>query len=146
MTTKVSSHRQRAAVSLSIASSEPVEQLDHAVDALHRVNRALPRAALGREELIALGGLLTQISGALLTLADLLSGPAQDYDSTRLLRAEADALRTGRLPSASTLLQDCRNGFFAAGASARAFHADLRRCPPTRTHRGNGRTSSKNTL
>jgi len=127
MTTKVSRHRRRSAVSLPVASSEPVEQLDCAVDALHRANRALPKTALGREELIALGGLLTQISGALLTLTDLLDVPGHHDDRTRPLRADTDTPAGERLPPAGSLLQDCRDSFLAASTSARAFHAELRR-------------------
>ena len=146
MTNGVSEHRGRTAVSLPVASSEPVEQLDRAVDALHRVNRTLPRTVLSREELIALGGLLTQISGALLTLTERLSTPAQHYDRTRRLRADTGTTAAERLSPATSLLQDCRDGFLAAGTSARAFHADLRLGPPVRAHRRNGRASSKNKL
>ncbi len=124
--------------SLSVTSSDPVEQLDRALETVHRVNRALPNTVLSREELIALGGLLTQISGALLTLSDLLSAPAHHYDRTRLSRADTPATPAEPLPMATSLLRDCRDGFLAAYTSARAFHADLRRCPRARAHRGNG--------
>lgn len=141
-------HRRRAAVSVSlpVASSDPVEQLDRVVDAFHRVNRTLPKTVLSREELIALGGLVTQISGALLTLTDLLSAPAHHYDRTRLRRVDTDASSAQRLRGAVSLLRDCRDGFRAAYTSARAFHADLRRCPRTRPHCGNGAASGENTL
>jgi len=116
-----------------------VEQLDRVLETFHHVNRALPKTVLGREELIALGGLLTQISAALLTLTDLLGAPAHHYDRTRLLRADTDATPAERLPAATSLLRDCRDGFLTAYTSARAFHADLRRCLRTGAHRGNNR-------
>lgn len=140
MTTVLSNHRRRTAVSVSLpsASSDPVEQLDRVVDAFHRINRTLPKSVLSREELIALGGLLTQVSGALLTLTDLLSAPAHHYDRTRLRRPDTDATRIQPLWTAVSLLRECRSGFLAAYTSARAFHADLRRwCPRTRTHGDN---------
>jgi hypothetical protein len=57
MTTGISGHRRRSAVSVSssVASTDPVEQLDRVVEAFHQVNRALPKTVLGREALIALG-------------------------------------------------------------------------------------------
>jgi len=55
-----------------------------------------------REELIALGGLLTQISGALLTLTDLLSAPAHHYDRVQMRRADTEATPTQRQPAAAT--------------------------------------------
>jgi hypothetical protein len=139
MTTGISSHRRRTAVSMSspAASSDPVDQLDRVVEAFHQINRALPKVALSREELIALGGLLTQISAALLALTDLLSTPARHYDRARLLRAETDATPAQRPPAATSLLRDCRDGYLAAYTSARAFHAELRRCPRAGSHRGN---------
>jgi len=148
MTTGLSHHRRRTAVSVSlpVASSDPVEQLDRVVDAFHRVNRALPKSVLSREELIALGGLLTQISGALLTLTDLLSAPAHHYDRTRLRGVDTDATPAQRLQGAVSLLRDCRDGFLAAYTSARAFHANLRRGPRTRAHCGNSGSNSENTL
>ena len=134
MTNGISSRRRRATVSVSSSatSSDPVDQLDRVVDAFHQVNRALPKKVLGHEELIALGGLLTQVSGALLTLTDLLSAPAQHYDRTRLLRADTDATRAHRSPGATGLLRDCRDGYLAAYTSARALHADLRQCSRVR--------------
>jgi hypothetical protein len=113
-------------VSSPVANSDPVEELDRAVDAVHRVNRALPKTVLGREELIAIGGLLTQISCALLTLTDLLGAPAHHCDRTRLLRADTDATPAEGPPAVTSLLQGCRDGYLAAHASARAFHAHLR--------------------
>jgi hypothetical protein len=141
MTNQLSGHRRRTAVSMScsVTSSDPVEQLDRVMETFHQVNRALPKTVLGREELIALGGLLTQISAALLTLTDLLGAPAHHYDRTRLLRADTDTTPAERLPLATNLLRNCRDGFLAAYTSARAFHADLRRCPRTGAHRGNNR-------
>ncbi|MGH3902163.1 MAG: hypothetical protein ACRDTA_28720 [Pseudonocardiaceae bacterium] len=115
-------------MSSSVTNNDPVDQLDRVVDAFHQVNRALPKKVLGHEELIALGGLLTQVSGALLTLTDLLSAPAHHYDRTRLLRVETDTPRAHRPPGATGLLRDCRDGYLAAYTSARALHADLRRC------------------
>lgn len=140
MTTRMPGHRRRTAVSMSspVTSSDPVEQLDRVVDTFHQVNRTLPKTALGREELIALGGLLTQISGALLTLTDLLSVPAQHYDRTRL--QGDDTTSTKRLPAATSLLRDCRDSFLAAYTSARAFHADLRQCLRGEAHRGNNQS------
>ncbi len=140
MTIGISGHRRRSAVSVSssVTSSDPVEQLDQVVEAFHQVSRALPKTALDREELIALGGLLVQITDALLTLTDLLGAPAHHYDRTRLLRAGADVTPAKRLPAATNLLRDCRDGFVAAYTSARAFHADLRRRQWTAVHRGRG--------
>ncbi|MGH3902025.1 MAG: hypothetical protein ACRDTA_27985 [Pseudonocardiaceae bacterium] len=138
MTTVLSNQRRRTAVSVSLpaANSDPVEQLDRVVDAFHRVNRTLPKTVLSCEELIALGGLLTQVSAALLTFTDLLSAPAHHYDRTRLRRLDTDAIRMQRLRTAVSSLRDCRDGFLAAYTSARAFHADLKRS--SRAHRGNG--------
>lgn len=129
MTTGVSGHRRRSAVSVSlpVASSDPVEQLDRVVETVHHVNRALPRTVVGREELIALGGLLIQVSAALLTLTDLLSVPTQHYDRTRPRRTDTDTTPATRLPAATSLLRDCRNGVLATYTSAREFHAALRR-------------------
>lgn len=150
MTTGVSGHRRRTAVSVSLpsASSEgwSVEQLDRVIETFHGVNRALPKTVLSREELIALGGLLTQISGALLTLTDLLSAPAHHYDRTRLLRVDGQIAPADRLPDATSLLRDCREGFLAAYTSARAFHADLRRCPRTRVRPDNNEAGGENEL
>ena len=103
----ISGHRRCSAVSMSpaVASSDPVEQLDRLVEAFHQVNRALPQTVLGREELIAVGGLLIQITDALLTLTDLLGAPAHHYDRTRLLRAGADVTPAKRLPAATNLLR-----------------------------------------
>ncbi|MGH3838887.1 MAG: hypothetical protein ACRDSF_24810 [Pseudonocardiaceae bacterium] len=131
MTSGIAGRRRRTAVSVSlpVTSRDPVEQLDRAVDALYQVNRALPKTALSREELIALGGLLIQISGALLTLTDLLSAPTRPYDHARLRRAATNATPAQRPPSATSLLRDCRDGYLAAHRSARALHTDLRRCP-----------------
>ncbi|MGH3822792.1 MAG: hypothetical protein ACRDRA_08160, partial [Pseudonocardiaceae bacterium] len=82
MTAGISSRRRRSAVSLSmpVTSSDPIGQLDRVVEILHQANRALPGTALGCKELTALGGLLTQISSALLALTDQLSAPTQRYD------------------------------------------------------------------
>jgi hypothetical protein len=117
----------RTTVSLPVANGDPVEELDRAVDAVHRVNRALPKTVLGREELIAIGGLLTQINRVLLTLTDLLGAPAHHYDRTRLPRADTDTTTPAEGPPAVTsLLQGCRDGYLAAHTSALAFHAHLR--------------------
>ncbi|MGH3814611.1 MAG: hypothetical protein ACRDUV_19550 [Pseudonocardiaceae bacterium] len=119
------SPRRRSEVSLSSpeASSGPVEQLDRAVEILHGVSRALPETVLSPEELIALGGLLTQISGALLTLTELLIAPVHHYDRTRVPDENTDI----KTPTAATLLRDCRNSYIDASAAARAFHADIKR-------------------
>lgn len=148
MTTGISARRRRAAVSVSlpVVSNDPVEQLDQIVETFHHVNRALPRAVLGREELIALGGLLIQVSGALLTLTDLLSVPAHHYDRTQLRRADIGTTPATRPPAATGLLRDCRDGVLAAYASARAFHADLRRSPRAGTRRDTGGESSESRL
>jgi hypothetical protein len=138
MTKPISGQRRRTVVSMSrsVTSSDPVEQLDRIIETFHHINRALPKTVLGREELIALGGLLTQISAALLTLTDLLGAPTHHYDRTRLLRADIDTTLAKQLPVATSLLRDCRDGFLVAYTSARAFHADLRQCLRT-AHRGN---------
>lgn len=133
MTTGITRQRRRTAVSVSlpITTNDPVDQLDRVVEILHQVNRALPRTVLGREELIALGGLLTQVSSAMLTLTDLLSAPAHHYDRAQLRRANTESTPTQRQPAATSLLRDCRDGYLVAYTSARAFHAGLRRCPWT---------------
>lgn len=125
MTYGITGHRRRATLSVSspVGNNGPIEQLDHVVDILNKVNRALPLTGLGRAELIAIGGLLTQISDALVTVTDVLGAPAQHHDRTR---------------AAARLLQDCRDGYVTAHTSARAFHADLKRGGRTRTDRGNG--------
>jgi hypothetical protein len=127
MADKVMSHpRRRSEVSLSSSEvgSEPVEQLDRAVEIIHRATRGLPGTVLSREELIALGGLLTQISGALLTFSELLLAPVHHYDRIRAGNDNADAPRR---PTATALLRDCRNSYHTACVSARAFHADIKR-------------------
>jgi hypothetical protein len=124
MTTEIPGNRRRAAV--SVTSSDPISQLARAAETFQRVNRALPSVVLNREELIALGGLLTQISGALLTLTDLLSAPAYRCDRPRLRRANAGATPTLTPPAAPRLLRNCRDGYLAAYAHARAFHDHLR--------------------
>ncbi|HEY2765884.1 MAG TPA: hypothetical protein VGJ13_18035 [Pseudonocardiaceae bacterium] len=118
--------RRRAAVSLSspATADEPVEQLDRAVEIIHRVTRALPDAVLDREELIAISGLLTQISGALLTFTDRLSAPVHHYDRARTTQPGAD---TTPHPDATGMLRDCRSSYVAASNSARAFHAAIKR-------------------
>ena len=123
----VSRPRRRTEVSLSSpdAGCEPVEQLDRAVEIIHRATRGLPGTVLSREELIALGGLLTQISGALLTFSELLLAPVHHYDRIRGEHDNTDATARHR-PTATALLRDCRNSYHAAGVSARAFHADLK--------------------
>lgn len=122
----VSGPRRRTEVSLSSpeVSSEPVEQLDQAVELLHRVTREMSARPLGPEELIALGGLLTQISAALLTFTDMLIAPVRHYDRIRTAGTEAT---TPQGPTANTLLRDCRNSYHAAGLAARSLHADLKR-------------------
>lgn len=128
MADKAMSHpRRRNEVSLSSpdVGSEPIEQLDRAVEIIHLATRGLPGTVLSREELIALGGLLTQISGALLTFSELLLAPVHHYDRIRAGTDHVDA--APRRPTATALLRDCRNSYHAAGVSARAFHADLKR-------------------
>ena len=70
--------------------------------------------ALDREELITLGGLLTQISGALLMFTDLLSAPAHHCDRAQLHRADTEVTPTQQQPAATNLLRDCRDGYLAA--------------------------------
>lgn len=118
---------------LPVASSDPVEQLDCALDAIHHVNRALPKTVLGRDELVAIAGLLTQVSSALLTLTDLLSAPAHHCDHTRLRRGDTKAVRPR---TATSILRDCRNGYLVAHSAARTFHAHLRWCHWTTTRNG----------
>jgi hypothetical protein len=131
MTTEDSRRRRRTTVSLSSpdASSEPVDQLSRTVEIIHRVTRSLPTTVIDREELIALGGFLTQISGALLTLTDLLGASAHHFDRTQLRCAHPDTTPAERRPTAASLLRDCRTGYLAAYTSAQALHADFRRCP-----------------
>lgn len=116
------------AVTSPVDNNDPVQQFDHVVDILNQVNRVLPLTAVGREELIALGGLLTQISGALLEVTDLLGAAAQHPDRTRV---------------ATRLLQDCRDSYVTAHTGARVFHADLKRGARARAHRGNGRPGER---
>jgi hypothetical protein len=133
MTTGVAGHRRRAAVSVAspVVSNDLVEQLDLIVETVHHVNLTLPRIVLGWDELLAVGGLLTQINGALLTFTDLLSAPVHHHDRRQLGQTDPDSTPVQRLPVATSLLRDCQDGFLAAYTSARAFHADLRRCPRT---------------
>jgi hypothetical protein len=129
MTDRVASRpRRRSEVSLSSpdAGNEPVEQLDRAVEIIHRATRGLPGTVLSREELIALGGLLTQISSALLTFSELLLAPVHHYDRIRAGNDSTDTA-TPRRPTATALLRDCRNGYHTASVAARAFHADVKR-------------------
>lgn len=130
MTAGISSRRRRSAVSLSmpVTSNDPIGQLDRAVEILHQANRALPGTALGSKELTALGGLLTQISSALLALTDQLSAPAQRYDRAQLHCASVDPGRTPRPLAVAGSLQNCRDGIRATYLAARAFDADLRQC------------------
>ncbi|MGH3976207.1 MAG: hypothetical protein ACRDS9_23220 [Pseudonocardiaceae bacterium] len=132
MTNEISGRRPRRALSVSLpADSDPVAELDRLVEIFYQVNRTLPKTVLSREELIALGGLLTQISGALLTLTDLLSAPTHHYDRTLLLSEVADATPAQQLqlPTPTGSLRNCRDSYLAAYAYARAFHAGLKRCP-----------------
>lgn len=124
MTNGISGYRRRTALSVSspVHSRDPVGRLDQVVEILHQINRELPHSALGREELIALGGLLTQVGDALLTFTDLLGAPTQRYVRTRSPGADA-----AQRPAAAGPLQDCRDGLSTARNSARAFHADLKR-------------------
>jgi hypothetical protein len=128
MTDGFSSRRRRSAVSLSISatSSDPITQLEWVVETFHQVNRALSAAALGHAELITLGRLLTQISGALLTLTDQLSVATQHYDRTRLHRAYTGAAGPSRCVTAGNSLQNCRDGIRATYLAAQAFSAHLR--------------------
>lgn len=130
MTAGISSRRRRAAVSLSmpVTSSDPIGQLDRVVEMLHQANRALSGTALGSKELTALGGLLTQISSALLGLTDQLSAPTQRYDRAQMHGGSIDSGGTVRPPAVANSLQNCREGIRATYLAARAFDADLRQC------------------
>lgn len=130
MTYGIAGHRRRATLSISspVDNNDPIGQLDHVVDILNKVNRAMPLTGLGRAELIAIGGLLTQLSGALVTVADVLGAPMRDCDRTRV---------------AARLLRDCRDCYVAARTSAQAFHADLKRGARTRMHHDNGRHNGR---
>jgi hypothetical protein len=128
MTDGSSSRRRRTAVSLSVSatSSNPVTQLERVVETFRQVNGALPATVLGRTELIALGQLLAQISGALLALTDQLSAAAQHYDRTQLHRVYSGAAESSRCVTVGNTLQNCRNGIRATYLAAQAFRADLR--------------------
>ncbi|HET9255017.1 MAG TPA: hypothetical protein VFO16_07425, partial [Pseudonocardiaceae bacterium] len=121
--------RRRAAVSLSMsaaASGDPITQLDWVVETFQQVNQALSKTALGRSELIALGGLLAQISGALLVLTDQLSAATQHYDRTQAHRPWASGAGPSRCVTAGSALQGCREGIRATYLAAQAFRADLK--------------------
>lgn len=130
MTAGISSRRRRSTVSLStpVTSSDPIDQLDRVVEILQQANRALPAMALGCKELIALGGLLAQISSALLALTDQLSVPTQRYDRAQLHRASIDSGGAPRPPAVANSLQRCRDRIRATYLAAQAFDADLRQC------------------
>lgn len=126
----ISRPRRRADVSLSWPSQElhggPVEQLDRAIECIHQANRALPGTALSREELVALGGLLTQASRALLSLTELLIAPVHHSERTRSHTGGPGAPAPNQ-QTATTFLRDCRSSYLDAANSARAFHANLKR-------------------
>jgi hypothetical protein len=129
MTNGISSRRRRAAVSLSVSvtsGDNPADQLDHVVGVLHQVNRALPKAVLGRNELTVLSGFIIQISSALLALTDLLNVPPH-YDECTLLRdRNTDTTAAQPPPAITTSLHHCRDGIRTAHTVARALHTDLR--------------------
>jgi hypothetical protein len=134
--TTVSGRRQRRGVSLSApgVSGALGEQLSRVSEILDRVNRTLPRRTVtGREELSALGGLLTEISGGLVTLTNLLSASAHHYDRTQVPRAGTDTTASEHRPAPFGLLRDCQDACAAAHAAARAFHAELRHGLPRPT-------------
>lgn len=117
-----SHYRRRPHVSLSAPTLaiEPVEHLDHATEIIHRTNRALAATAPDHEELIALAGLLTQITGGLLTLTELLMTSISRRDPTLLAQ-------DGTRPHAALgPLEDCRNSYYIARTTARAVHAHLK--------------------
>lgn len=118
-------HRRRRRVSLSAPAltTEPVGHLDHATEMIHRTTRSLAAIVPDHDELIALAGLLTQISGALLTLTELLTTSTHQGDRTPTGEDSTDATRT---PTAADLLRDCRNSYLTAHATARAAHAHLK--------------------
>ncbi|HEX2301735.1 MAG TPA: hypothetical protein VHH34_25065 [Pseudonocardiaceae bacterium] len=106
---------------------EPVEQLDRAVELIHRVTRGLPESALTRDELIALAGLLVQLGSALLTFTDQLLAPVQHCDRTRSATPAETTTETPTDEQAEALLRECRRSFLAATTSARELHARIRR-------------------
>ncbi|MBV9013020.1 MAG: hypothetical protein JO272_13400 [Pseudonocardiales bacterium] len=75
---------------------------------------------MGHQELIALGGLLAQISGALLALTDQLSAPTHRYDRIQQRRARTDASGEPEPVAASSTLQNCRDGLRTTYAAALA--------------------------
>ncbi|MGH3631109.1 MAG: hypothetical protein ACRDRL_27155 [Sciscionella sp.] len=129
MTNRVLSHyRRRHRVSLSapplpIEPIDPVEHLDHATEIIHRTNRALTATVPDHDELIALAGLLTQASDALLTLTDLLITSTSRRDRTPTAQNSTNATRSH---ATIDLLRDCRNSYLTARATAQALHAHLR--------------------
>jgi hypothetical protein len=127
---RVLSYRRRRPVSLSAPSAgvvpagvEPAEQLDRAVEVIHRANRALAAAVPERDELVALGGLLTQISGALGTITERLLTSVHRHDRGSAINNCPEGIRS---QTAADLLRDCRNSYRAACASALALHAHLK--------------------
>lgn len=114
------STRRRTKVSVSLQGfiePDPVSHLDQMLEACHQVNQALPGLVLGREELIALAGLLTQVSGALVRTTELLAMSVQYQDRRH----------QGRTMSTTPALQSCRDGYQTAYRSARDLHAGLKR-------------------
>lgn len=98
MTNKVSKRRRRAlSLSMPVTSSDPINQLTQVIEIFHLVDRALTTTVLGREEMINLGELITQISGALLTLTDdLRSAFTEYYDGDASPAWVLSVLRCGR--------------------------------------------------
>lgn len=111
------------APSVTDPATDPVDQLDCAVEIIDRVARTLPAAIPDREELIALAGVLTQLSKALHTLTDRLTSPVCNHDRTRTPAHGNPPLRS----RAVAPLSDCRSSFAGACMSARALHAALKR-------------------
>ncbi|MGH8628303.1 MAG: hypothetical protein ACREYC_24575 [Gammaproteobacteria bacterium] len=101
----------------SLTTPDPASQLDQMLEACHRVNQALPGLVLGREELIALAGLLTQVSSALVRTTEVLAVSVQYQDR----------VRRGRAVPATPALWNCRDGYQTAYRSARDLHAGLKR-------------------
>jgi hypothetical protein len=119
--------RRRRAVSLSmpVTSNDPIEQLNLVIQTFQGVNQILKATVLGREELIALGGLLTPITHALVTFTDLLDTHADRSSRTHPPRPDSD---TTAIPAASTSLQHYRDGLLAASTAAQTLRAELKRC------------------
>lgn len=104
---------------------EPVEQLDRAVEIIDHLARTLPVTIPDREELVALAGVLTQLSRALHTLTDRLIDPLHRDDRAGTPCPGAEAAPNPCCHAATQLLE-CRTSYASASTSARALHAALK--------------------